>query len=146
MVLDLEHVYSSAQALTATADSTNLVDHGIASNLGSGEPLAFVVSLTVVADDTTGDETYTAQLQMDTEVTLASPVVIEACLITITRGDAAGTRYVRHLPPSLSFQQFTQVVYTLGGTTPTVTVDAFLIPASFLQDEQVYADAVTITT
>lgn len=144
MIMDAENLYSDAQALTATAVSTNVIDHGADRNLGIGTPLALVIILDVAADAADADETYTAQLQTDTVEGFGSPTSI-AEAITITRGDAAGTRYVRIIPPDTTLERFTRVNYTLGGTTPSVTVTTFLIPAANLQNEVVYPDNRTIS-
>lgn len=144
MILDYNNQYSSAQALTATADSTNIINHGADNNLGIGEPMALVIDLTVAAKSSDGNETYSAQLKTASDEAFSSPVSVGAAM-TITRGDAIGTRYVQVLPPDTTMDQYSKVVYTLGGTNPTVTVDAFLIPLSHLQNNPLYADAVTIS-
>ena len=47
MFLDGQNLYSDAQALTATAASTNLIDHGSDRDLGIGEPLVAVIVVDV---------------------------------------------------------------------------------------------------
>ena len=54
---------SDAQALTATAVATNVVDLGVARSVGNGEPMAVVFSVGVAADQTTGDEDYTFDIK-----------------------------------------------------------------------------------
>lgn len=39
MYVDAQNQYSNAQAVTASAASTNLIDHGQARDLGTGEVL-----------------------------------------------------------------------------------------------------------
>ena len=58
MILDSLLKFSDAQALTATADSTNVIDLSNDRDIGIGEPMALVVTVGVAADFTTGDETY----------------------------------------------------------------------------------------
>ena len=53
MILDNQLVLSDAQALTATAASTNVLDLKAAGLYGNGEPLALVVWVDVAADGTT---------------------------------------------------------------------------------------------
>jgi hypothetical protein len=143
-IIDKYNHYSDAQALTATAASTDYVDHGADRNLGIGEPLAVVVHVDVALDGTTGDETYSAVLQTDDNTSFSSATTVVA-LPTMTRGDAAGTRYVAVLPPNTTVERYTRVSYTLGGTTPTGTVTAYLTPLSMIQNNVDYADAITIT-
>lgn len=145
MIIDNLLSYSDQQALTVTAASTNVVDHGAPSprGIGIGEQMALVVSLDVAADATDGNETYTAQLQTDTVVGFGSAVAIGP-VITIVRGDAIGTKYYATLPPDLSVKRFTRVSYTLGGTTPSVTLTAELVPVRFLQNDQYAASGYTV--
>ena len=53
---------SDAQALTATADSTNVIDLSSDRDIGKGQAMAFVVSEGVAADVADADETYSFQL------------------------------------------------------------------------------------
>ena len=43
MYTDAQNLFSDAQALTVTADSTNVIDLGVDRNVGQGEPLAVVI-------------------------------------------------------------------------------------------------------
>jgi len=143
---DAEHTLSDAQALTATASSTNLIDFGSDRNIGIGEPMSVVYTLDVAADATSGDETYTAAVQWDSTTTFAGgATVVTGPTVTITRGDAAGTQYVANLGSGTAGLRYMNVLYTLGGTTPTVTVTAQLVPTSFIQNATTYADGFTIT-
>ena len=143
MYIDSQHLFSDAQALTATAASTNVIDLGVDGNVGIGEPMAVVLSLDVAADGTTGDETYAVALQTDDNSSFSSAAQIGSA--TITRGDAAGSRYIIPVPMDTTGERYLRLNYTLGGTTPTVTVTAFLIPASMIQNYVAYADGFTIS-
>lgn len=145
MILDSQNQYSSAQALTATAVSTNIIDHGADRNLGIGEPLAVVVVVTVALDGTTGDETYTVTIQADDNSGFASAATV-APAFSLTRGAAAGTTYVIPIPPDTLTERYSRLNYTLGGTTPTGTLSAYLQPMSMIQSTlATYADAITIS-
>lgn len=143
MLIDVQNVFSDAQALTATAVSTNVIDLGADNNVGIGEPMAVVIQLTVAADATTGDETYTAAIKTDSAVGFGSSTTLTT--LTITRGDAAGTQYQYILPKSTDLKRYLRVDYTLGGTTPTVTLDAWLTPLDGLEKNVPYADNITIS-
>lgn len=141
MILDAQHIFSDEQALTATAVSTNVIDLGVDRNIGIGEPMAVVIVVDVALDDTTGDETYVATLQSGST---ATPTDVIAS-VTLAAGAAAGTKYVLPIPADESADRYLRVNYTLGGTTPTGTVTAFLQPVKMIQNNVVYADAITIS-
>lgn len=121
MYIDKRLEFSVAQALTATAASTNVVDLGSDRDVGPGRPLWVVVQVDVAADGTTGDETYSAALQ--TSNTEGSGYA-DIATVSVARGTAAGSRYVIGVP--YTNQRYLRMNYTLGGTTPTVTLSAFL--------------------
>jgi hypothetical protein len=141
--LDDQNLYSDAQALTATAASTDLIDHGADGNLGIGEPMVVQITLDVLADNTTTDETYSAALQTDDNASFSSAVTVGS--VTITAGSAAGTRFFIPVPPSTSMERYSRINYTLGGTTPTVTVTSALLPVKFVDNYVSYADGITIS-
>lgn len=143
MIFDAYNLYSDAQALTATAASTNLIDHGSDRNIGVGEGMVVMLSLDVAADAGSSNETYVVALETDDNSSFSSAVTVGSA--TITRGDAAGTVYYIPLPPSTSMEQYSRLNYTLGGTTPSVTVTARLIPSKFVQNNQYYAKGYTIS-
>jgi len=139
MLLDQQEQYSKAQALTATAASTNIIDHLADRNLGIGHPVILLIQLDVAADDADADETYTATWQTDDNSGFSSATTLGA-VITITRGDAAGTRYVTVAPPDATFERYSRVNYTLANTTPSVTLSAWLLPLVGLENIVDYAD------
>jgi hypothetical protein len=143
MYVDAQLMYSDAQALTATAVSTNIVDHGADRDMGTGEPLAVVVLVDVALDGTTGDETYAVQVQTDDNSSFSSASSVGGS-VSLTRGAAAGTKYVIPLPADTAIERYTRLNYTLGGTSPTGTVTAYLTPMSMIQGSNLYADAITI--
>jgi len=131
MFIDSQNQFSDAQALTATAVSTNVIDLGSDRNLGIGEPMAVVYTIDVALDGTTGDETYVATVQSGST---ATPTTVIATT-TMTRGDAAGTKYVAFLPADTTVGRYLRLNYTLGGTTPTGTITAELMPANMIQND-----------
>lgn len=143
MILDKELQFSDAQALTATAVSTNVVDLSLDADIGVGEAMAVVVSIGVAADFTTTDETYQFIVQTATDAAFTSPITVVAS--AAINGDelAAGATVV--LPIGYSNLQFLRVNNVLAGTTPTVTIDAYLSPLSFIDGYTFYADGFDIT-
>lgn len=150
MILDSQHTFSDAQALTVTVASTNVIDLGIDRNLGIGEPMCVIITVDVAADATTGDETYQFDLETDDNVGFASPLIlarrIVSALPNIPRATmAAGFKLVIPVPNDTTAERFLRLNYTLGGTTPLITVTAQLQPQSMLQAEAVFAKGYTIS-
>lgn len=144
-MVDSYLTFSSSQALTATAASTNVIDLGADRNIGIGEAMAAVIVVDVALDDADGNETYAAVLQTDSDVAFGSATTV-ATFPTMTRGDAAGTRYIVAIPPSDTTKRYLRINYTLGGTSPTGTVTAFVCPASAIDNYYSNPDNYTITT
>jgi len=142
MYIDSTLKFSDAQALTATADSTNVIDLGTDRNIGKGEPMALVISVGVAADGTTTDETYQFQLETDDNAAMSSSTIIGD--LTIGYADLTlGSKHV--IPMGLTNERYLQVVYTLGGTTPTITVDAWLSPMSLIDATDEYPSGFTVS-
>jgi len=132
---------SDAQALTATADSTNVIDLSNDRDIGKGQAMAFVVSVGVAADFTTTDETYTFQLETDDNASMTSSTIVAGGAVLATALTAGS---VHAFPISSSNERYLQGVYTLAGTTPTVTVDTWVAPLCDVDQYVTYADNVTI--
>ena len=159
MFLDAYLQFSDSQALTATALSTNVVDLGAADrNIGKGEPLGVLISVEVAADQTTGDEDYTFDVEtasnaaITTARKLLARRVFESGTPTAPAENAdllvAGFRFVLPIPPGGldEAERYLAVRYTLAGTTPTITVSAHLLPMSMIEVEKAhYADGFTIS-
>lgn len=145
MYTDALNLFSDAQALTATADSTNVIDLGVDRNVGQGEPLAIVIVTDVAADFTTTDEDYTVNVETDSVEAMSSARVIASRnWVTANAAElAAGTKIVIPLPHDN--ERYLQLAFVLAGTTPTWTVTAFLVPMSMIQADEKYADAITIS-
>lgn len=142
MILDNFLKFSGAQALTATAVSTNVVDLSVDRDMGIGEPMALVVSVGVDADFTTTDETYQFTLQTATDEAFTSPVtVVQSAAIN---GDELTAGKLVVLPMGFDNLQYLRASYTLAGTTPSVTVDAYLQPLRMIDGSRDYANGYTI--
>jgi hypothetical protein len=144
MLIDSQLLFSDAQAITADAGSTNVVDLGVARNLFDGEPLAVVLQIDVAADGTTTDETYEFQIETDDNASFSSATD----LLVHSIGYAsltAGSVHILPIPVGAAVERYIRVFYNVGGTTPTVTVTAFLQPLSMVQKTKVYADNITIS-
>lgn len=145
MILDSQLKLSSAQALTATAVSTNTVDEASASNdISVGEPLVMVVKVDVAADSTTGDETYEFQVIQSAAANLGSPDVLASRVIAAADLSAGSLHYIP-IPPGSKSKQYMGARYVLAGTTPSVTVTSYFQPQNMIQVEKVYPDNIVIS-
>lgn len=143
MYLDAQHLFSDAQALTSTAASTNLIDLGGDHNVGIGEPMAVVISLDVASDFTTGDETYVVTVETDDNDSFSSATTIATK--AIVGANAAGSKFVVGIPADETAERYVRVNYTLAGTSPSVTITAFLTAQNMIQNYVSYADGFTIS-
>lgn len=148
MFVDALMLLSDAQAVTADAYSTNTIDFGNVTpkrKVGTGEPLVVVVTVDVAADFTTGDETYSFLLVQSANADLSSHETI----LTVTRTAAqlaAGTVFEIPVPAGFPTLRYFGLRYDTGGTSPSVTVTAFLQPRSMASvPPEHYADAITIS-
>jgi hypothetical protein len=157
MILDAQNEFSTGQALAATGLSTNVIDLALARSIGNGEPMVVVFNVTVLADVVSGDETYQFDVETATDAaitagrkllgrrryTVAAAAPDEAASLL-----AAGFKFVIPIPQAALSEsaRFLAVRYTLGGTTPSITISAHLMPASMVEVGQVtFAKGYTIS-
>lgn len=136
MIHDAQALFSDAQALTATAVSTNVIDLGIARDIGTGEPLWLVVTTDVAFTDAGSDSTVAVTLQGGAT---AGATTASLVCFTIPAVCAVGRLFAYRLNPAnltatdvldttnpLAYR-FIQLTYTVaGGNLSTGTVTAFL--------------------
>ena len=156
MYIDSLLQISDAQALTVTAVGTNVIDLSVARSIGSGEPMALVFSVGVAADQTTGDEDYTFDLEYATNAAQSTGAqlmgrrIFESGTPTAPAQDAdllvAGYVFAIPIPPVTASEtgQYLGMRATLAGTTPTITVDCWVAPLKDVAQYTSYADNVTI--
>jgi hypothetical protein len=143
MYVDAQTLLSDAQALTATAVSTNTYDTDSATNdVGPGEVLVVMFTVDVAADATTGDETYAFNVIESAAANLGSATVLNTR--TIARATlVAGYKFALAIPSKVL--RYLGASYTLGGTTPTITVTAWITAMDLVQAEKYYPDAITVS-
>lgn len=144
MFIDAEALLWDAAALSSDAVSTNTYDTGAAGNdLSRGEPLVAVITVDVAADATTGDETYQFNVLQSANANLSSAdILLERVIAAASL--TAGSRHVIPLPMSAVTKRYIGLGWDGGGTTPTITVTAWICPASMVDSYKSYADALTI--
>lgn len=121
MIIDRRLQVSLNQALTATAPSTDTIDLGSDRDIGPGEPLWFVIVFKTAMTGTS--PTFAAAIQTDDTSGFGSPATLVTSE-TVSGATPAGRQIV--IPMPLTNERHLRLNYTLGGTTPAVTVDAWL--------------------
>tara|TARA_R100001530_G_scaffold97493_1_gene67779 strand:- start:148 stop:489 length:342 start_codon:yes stop_codon:yes gene_type:complete len=98
------------------------VDLTTTRQIGAGKPMWVHFNVTVAADFTTGDETYTFGVATGAATTLGT--------VLSSRAIVAGTLVAGYnfsmAVPTEGVLRYIGVEYVLAGTSPTITVDAYL--------------------
>lgn len=157
MYIDVKNRLSDSQALTASAIGSYNYDLAVIRAMGAGEGAAVMFTVVVDADQTTGDEDYTFDLEYSTDAAqttgrqLAGRRVFESGTPTAPAQDAdllvAGFRFYIPIPPGdlSEMARYIGVRYTLAGTTPSITVTADIVNRQMAESTADYASGYTIT-
>lgn len=151
MYLDKETRFSDSQAVTAAAVGTNVIDLGIARSIGNGEPMSVMWSVIVAADVGDGDEDFIFEVEYATNAAqttgrqLIGRRVFESTPTAPAQDSdllVVGFKIVIPLPPTIVAEtgQFLGIRYVTAGTGPTITCDCDLIPSSFVDATDYYAN------
>jgi len=132
MFIDALLLVSDAQAVTVDAVSTHTIDlGGTNKRIGNGVPLVFFITLDVAADITDLNETYSFQVIQSASANLSTPDVL--AVRTIAAADLkAGVIQSIGIPIGTPTKQYLGLNYDTGGTTPSLTVTAGVVPQSFV--------------
>jgi len=141
MIIDAQLELSSAQAVTAAAASTNIVDLGAVRDIGTGEELYLVGVVTTTMDDTGDNSTLAVTLETDDNASFSSATSLQT-LFTFPAVSAAGTiRYARIQPAA--FERYIRGYYTpANGNLSAGAFDLFV--TKDIQKYQSYASGFTV--
>lgn len=127
MITDSLAYFSSAQAITAAAGSTNTLDLGAVRDIGEGEDLYVVAVVTTAFTDSSSDSTLTVSLEGDSTTSFTPDGTRD--LFVIAALSAAGTTYFAKIAPGSEGTQFQYIrlKYTPNnGNLTTGSVTAFV--------------------
>jgi hypothetical protein len=156
MYLDNFLKFSDAQAVTADAVGTNVLDLSVDRSIGSGEPMAVLFVVDVAADQTTGDEDYTFDVEyasnaaQSTGRQIIGRRIFESGTPTAPAQDAdllvAGYAFYIPIPPTVlsESERYLGIRYDVTGTTPTITCTAFLVPMAMVDSYTTYNNGYAI--
>ena len=148
MITDAQNLFSDAQAVTTDAVGTNVIDLTVDRSIGNGEPMCVVFLVDVAADQTTGDEDYTFDVEyasnaaQSTGRQLIGRRVFESGTPTAPAQDAdllvAGFKFVIPIPPTAlsESERYLGIRYDTTGTTPTITMTSWLSPMSLVDSSE----------
>lgn len=128
MIIDYENTFSDAQAVTASAASTNIIDLGDAiGDFGKSDKL-FLVTRVDTAAEASGSATVAISIQCDNDEAFGSPKTL---LATAAIGKATLVAEYRPLVCKIpqGCERYLRVYYTVAsGPLTAGKFDAFLTP------------------
>lgn len=146
-MLDKLLQFSDNQVITVDAVSQNTIDlwpNGDAQSAYLADSADLCVAV-YVSSAAVGTGTYTIQIQTDDNDAFSSPTVIGSATPTAAQL-GAGKVFWFGLPQGL-FERYVRLNYDTGGTSPGVTLDAFLTPVKTVSKyNKYYRSGTTITT
>lgn len=139
MIVDAQTTLSDAQSLTGTSAviSTNIYDGSSDRNLGTGNPLAVVITFDVALAGTS--PTWLVALQTATDAAFTTPVTMFTSQTFSGAASLPAGKKLAYLFTATDEQlQYFRLSYTMGGTSPTSTVTASIVPANMVQNAEVF--------
>ncbi len=122
MILDKENLYSDDQALTTTADSTNVLDLGVA-NRGPGNPMLILIQVTTTF---AGGTNVTIDLETDDNTSFSSLSTIGSTQTIVTATLVQGYNFTIQFVPD-AMERYSRLEYTISGTYTAGNVTAGII-------------------
>ena len=147
--IDKQARLAQAANITASAATTDYYDFGSVRNIGDGEPMCMVFTMTADADYTTTDEAYTFAIQCDDNTSFTTPNTLESRLFSLAANTPAGTflkagmQVVLPFPTGLT-EQYVRGYLTLGGTTPICTYTCDIMPQTFVRKIKDYPSSFAV--
>lgn len=127
MIFDTRLLFSNAQAITASAASTDFIDLGamgrvagaaadLPRDAGKGEPVPILIQVVEVFDSVADDETLTVAIQLDSTTTFTPDKTIGLGTITNAQLKTLGHQLpVQYLPDGIDLR-YARLFYTVAGS------------------------------
>lgn len=127
MIIDAQNLFSDAQAITAAAASTNIIDLGAARNIGVGQNLYVGVTIDTAFTDTGSNSTLTVALEGDSTTSFTPDGTQQLFIIPALA--AAGAKYFARVSPDFaSNYRYIRLYFTPNnGDLSAGALTAFLV-------------------
>jgi hypothetical protein len=136
-ILDRQNLFSSDQALTASANSTDIIDLGSSRDVGAGEPDNVLVQVTEAFNNLTS---LTVALQTSSTEAFSVPVQLTAATVALASLTAGARFSIGAIPRGVL--RYLRLAYTVTGSAPsTGKITAGVGVEGLFQDNTVYADS-----
>ena len=143
MILDSQLLFSDAQALTATAASTNSVDFGSTLDLGLGQEIWVALNVDVAFTDVGSDSTITVTIENDGDSAFGSPTTVQT-LGTFPALSAVGAAIFARIQPGAIVERYARLKYTTAnGNLTTGSVTAAIVTG--IQKQVIYPKGYVIS-
>ena len=113
MIIDKELELSDAQALTATAVSTNVIDLGVDRDMGKGEPVPITVEVQTILDSAGDAATLVVTLETDDNEAFASAATVWTSGTIAEATLVAGYKFAINYLPREN-ERYLRLVYTVA--------------------------------
>lgn len=136
-------IFSSDQAITASADSTNVIDCQSAPTLRDLgiRPMHVEVIVTEAFNTLTSLDFF---VRSDSTTNMDTSETTHATRNVLLAGLTAGTRFVLDLPPGQNYEQYLGLEYVVNGSNPsTGKLTVVLVPHAAPQT-QYFSDGISI--
>ena len=125
MILDAQTRLSNAQAITATAVSTNIYDFGSARDSGPGEMLELFIR-SIAAFTAAGAATLTITVETDDNSSFSSATVLVSSIAIPKASLTANTEQFAIAIPTKNLERYIRLNYTIAtGPMTAGTLDAY---------------------
>lgn len=115
MIFDKENLFGEDQAITGTANSTNVVDLGVARDIGKGVQVPLLVQVT---EDFNNLTDLTVTIETDDNESFSSATTLASSGAIALADLVQGYQFpIQYMP--LKTERYARVVYTVSGTAPT---------------------------
>lgn len=118
MLVDKQNLFSEKQAITATAESTNMIDLGASFDLPGADTHQPMELFVVVTEDFNNLTDLTVSVQSDDDAAFGSPKTIALAAGVALASLKEGYRFPIQNLPKIE-ERYVKVKYTVNGTAPT---------------------------